>query len=303
MSIVIDFAHLWHRYIFASQKMVIENPPIAAHLVMNGLFSITEKFEVTSDNPIIIALDAPRKNNWRTKYYEKNVGKFPAYKGMSYKGNRIKNEHIPWNTLFEIFDDIKKVLETGTDVQVVEHPEAEADDIIYVIAKLNEAKRKYTTIISSDSDFRQLTSDYTKQFDPLKQKIITDFTYDKVSLENKEELLEMYILTGQKRKDNILPVVKGMGPKTALPIVKQIGPYLETANKSFKARYKFNKKMIDLTQVPQHIEEDITETLAEKYNNYNFNIMLEFCRKYHLNKLAEKIDTLHFNKTVNLYDI
>lgn len=289
MAIVVDISHLAFRNIFASQKAVIENPNLVAHLLLNSLFSISNMFEVTTSNPLIAAFDCPRLNNWRTKYYMENCDQFKEYNLQKYKGNRVKDITMPWGEIYEVIGDVQKLLAEGTDVHTIYHEQAEADDVIYAATKYHDN----VTIISSDRDFHQLIGPNVIQYDPIKK-------YN-IKIEDSEKLLQTDILTGQKRKDNIFPCEKGMGPVTALNKLKNLKGYLET-DPLFEAHYKFNKKLIDLSQVPSWILDDLKELLKEEHHNYSLKKMVEFCRKYELRKIAERISQLHFKKSTNLFE-
>lgn len=294
MAIVVDISHLLFRNIFASQTAVIENPNLVAHLMLNSLFSITNSFEVDSQNVLIAAFDSYKLNYWRTKYYEENSKEFPEYNLKKYKGNRVKDVTMPWKEIYAVINDVKELLDEGTDVQVLFHENAEADDIIYAVTKYYND----VTIISSDRDFHQLVGGGRgrtgiNQYDPIKKQYI--------SIEDSFELLQQDILTGQKRKDNILPCEKGMGPVTAKKKIKNLKGFLES-DPLFEAHYNFNKKLIDLSQVPDWILEDIIEVIKQPHFNYSLKKMVEFCRKYELRKISEKIDQLRFKKTNNIFE-
>lgn len=286
MTTIVDMSHMFYRNIFAAKDAVIKDPNLCAHLLLNSLYHVVDKFEISEKNLLVAAFDCRRKDNWRTKFYAEYKPK--NYLNLTYKGQRILDPTIPWNKIWEIMNDVKQLLREGSDVIVLEHSEAEADDIIYVVSRTD------CTIISSDKDFYQLISEggahspIVKQYDPIKQKFI--------EIDSPETFLIEHILKGDKA-DNILPVKRGMGEKTAVKYAKQIDAYLKAEPEIFE-KYFFNKILIDLREVPDYIREDIENNFFNhKQFNYNMMKVINFCRKYKLRKLAERIDQLHYVKT------
>jgi 5'-3' exonuclease len=236
---------------------------------------------------MVAAFDCHRKSNWRTKFYEEH--KDPeVYFNMTYKGQRKLDDALNWERIQEILEDVKVFLRDSTDVRVIHHENAEADDIIYVLSE-NE---KNFTIISSDKDFKQLISDTVKLYDPIKRKYI-EFEDGEASV-----FLTEHIMTGDT-SDNIKPIRKGIGPKTAKkwaydPEVFMFG------DKELQKRFQFNKVLIDLSELPSWIYEEIEEQTRNKQQNWNLKNVGAFFSKYKLRKLGEQIDVLHFTKKEGL---
>jgi len=170
--IVVDMSYMYFRNVFAAQEFVRENPNVCAHLLINGLYSIIDKFTVNKDNPLVAAFDCKRNGSWRWDYYTDHSKQFESYENKTYKGHRVSNTSIPWKEVMFILEDIKQWLRQSTDVLVLEHDKAEADDIIYVISKENEKKGKSTIIVSEDKDFVQLISPLTSLYKPKKDEMI-----------------------------------------------------------------------------------------------------------------------------------
>ena len=97
----------------------------------------------------------------------------------------------------------------------------EADDIIATY--INQAKKLNISslIISSDKDLMQLVNDQVEMLDPMKNKRIgIKEVIEKFGVEP-NKVIQIQALTGDKI-DNI-PGALGIGPKTALELIKQFG--------------------------------------------------------------------------------
>lgn len=276
MAILIDASHLLHRLVFASQQAVTENPEFVTHLLLNSIIHNSEIFGASQKNPIIIAMDS---HSWRKKWYEENKSQFIEYKNETYKGKRTKDNSIPWDKIYEIYNDVTKTINEYSDFKVIKVDGAEADDIIAVAAKYYK-KTQDVWIISSDKDFVQLqTDDNVKVYDPGKKQFKPQIDI--------EHFKKLHILIGDK-SDNILPVRSRLGEKTAEKLVKDLDILLQT-NPEIRDRYKFNKTLIDLDCIPEHIENNIIEELNKPIHTYNAMELLKVFSKYRLNKLAEEI--------------
>lgn len=290
-AVVVDISHLMYRHLFASKQAVIDNPRIVAHLLINSLYLAINQFQISRKNPLIASFDCTRENNWRTKFFEEN--KPDDYK-WGYKGTRIKDQSIPWDRVAEIIEDVKAFLRDNSDVHVLSHKNAEADDIIAMTAKVYDE----LIIFGSDKDFRQLHTDKIRQYDPIKKAFIKE--------DNPERYLNIHILTGDA-SDSIKNVKRGMGIKTAEKWVDGgLEAYIETDKQrdSIRERFEFNKVLIDLKEVPDWIQEEILEELKnDNHFNYNTKGVIEFFRKYGLKKLGENITQLKFNHGQSIMDV
>jgi len=288
--ISIDFSHLLHRSVFANLKMIEETPSFLSHVMLGSIISIMKKFDVKNDPAdVIIATDCSRKNNWRTKFYLEGKEGFPEYSEETYKGNRAKSMKVPWDEIYTSTGKLLKALEESTDIKVISHENAEADDVIYTASKEYER----SIIVSSDKDFHQLISENVKQYDPLKKKFV------KIE-EDQKRLLQKHILTGQSRKDNIFPCRKKLGPKTAEKLIEYLDSHLE-ADEELRNRYKFNEKLIDLSKVPVEIYDEIKREINKDQRNFSTNNLLDFFRENGLRKITEEIDLFSIKKSNSLF--
>ena len=171
MIVIVDFSILYYRMMFGSKRAVIENSDYFAHLLMNGVFQNFKDFNIDKKNRLILAVDCKKGSNWRVKYYTENSKDFPEYTTPVrhvYKGGRPKDQEIPWDKVYEILEDFLNVMVKYSDVQVVQHPRAEADDVIAVTTQRYQ-KTEEIVIVSSDSDFKQLLSKNVSLYDPIRK--------------------------------------------------------------------------------------------------------------------------------------
>jgi DNA polymerase I len=133
-----------------------------------------------------------------------------------YKANRppMPEElvgQLPW---------IKKVTD-AFNIPIVEIPGYEADDLIGTCARLAEMAGFEVVMVTGDKDFVQLVTDKVSIWDPMKDRIIDQAAvraeYDLAP----EQTIDMMGLSGDTA-DNV-PGVPGIGPKTALTLVRNYG--------------------------------------------------------------------------------
>ncbi len=133
-----------------------------------------------------------------------------------YKANRSD----PPDDLKPQFDIIKKVPE-AFNLQSIELPGFEADDLIASYARQANLEGQKITIISSDKDLMQLLENGISMIDPLKKKEITkNHVIEKFGV-GPEKVIEVQALAGDS-SDNV-PGVPGIGPKIAAQLINEYG--------------------------------------------------------------------------------
>ncbi|MFH2069063.1 MAG: DNA polymerase I [Candidatus Omnitrophota bacterium] len=115
---------------------------------------------------------------------------------------------------------IKEVL-SAYQVPVLEQPGLEADDILKNLAITGSEKGLQVYIVTADKDLLQLVSERIKVFHPQTYEIM-----DREKVQERfglppEKIPDLMALTGDSI-DNI-PGVKGIGDKTAIPLIQQFG--------------------------------------------------------------------------------
>jgi DNA polymerase-1 len=115
---------------------------------------------------------------------------------------------------------IKEVTK-GFNLPVIEKTGYEADDLIGTLARLAEAAGYTVVMVTGDKDFVQLVTGNATIWDPMKDEVIdTDVVRQKFDV-TPSQMIDVMGLSGDT-SDNI-PGVPGIGPKTALALIKTHG--------------------------------------------------------------------------------
>lgn len=115
---------------------------------------------------------------------------------------------------------MKKVTE-GFNIPVMEVQGYEADDLIGTLAARAEAEGFEVVMVSGDKDLLQLVTETTSLWDPMKDKTVDLAALRKEFGVAPDRLVDVMGFSGDT-SDNI-PGVPGIGPKTALALVKEFG--------------------------------------------------------------------------------
>ena len=174
---------------------------------VNAVFGFTNMLvkliEDYRDEKLIVIFDAARIN-FRNKIYK------------DYKANRGETP----DDLAPQFDLIKNCVK-AFKIPQLEIEGFEADDIIATYSVLASNLNISSLIISSDKDLMQLVNEKVQMLDPMKNKQIgIAEVIEKFGVEP-EKVIQIQALTGDKI-DNI-PGAPGIGPKTALELIKEYG--------------------------------------------------------------------------------
>ena len=247
------------------------------HMVLNSIRSYRKKFHLDYGELVICCDD---KNYWRRD-------KFPYYKAMR-KKSREESE-IDWDSVFSALENIRNELKEYFPYRVIQIPKAEADDIIATLVDMREdfSPDESILIMSGDKDYIQLHNrDYVKQYDPTRKVW--------VSHANPEEYLHEHVLKGDRgdgvpnvlSEDNSL--VLGIRQK---PITKKrIEEYKDLSNITDEAleKYQRNKTLIDLSEVPQEIRDQVVESYKEQ-DGKNRSKVLKYFMDHRLKHLMKDI--------------
>ena len=243
------------------------------HLVLNTYRKYLSKFR-RDYGELVICNDS--KNVWRKDF-------FPQYKKN--RSDRQKKSKFDWGKIFNELHTIREEMKDVFPYRFVQVERAEADDIIAVIAKNFHHKEKIM-IVSSDKDFQQLQRyPNVEQYSPSKKGILRcddpyDFLLDHVvrgdSSDGVPNAISDDAVFVEGRRQTRLTNKK-------IQELKEVGFQQEN---NFMER---NQKLIDLTMVPDYIEEETMKQMETEVSGDRSKI-LNYMMKYRLRSLIDNLE-------------
>lgn len=248
------------------------------HMVLNSLRFNRKRFSADYGEFIICADD---KNYWRRSY-------FPYYKASRKKARQ--ESELDWNAIFSALNNVREELKTFFPYKVIQIDTAEADDIIGTIVHkegtpLNTGEP--ILILSGDKDYIQLHK-YANvtQWDPTRKRWIKH--------SDPEKYLSEHIIKGDVgdgvpnvlSPDNCLVIGQRQKPVTQ----KRLAMFEDINNldETLKRNWARNKKLIDLSEVPEPVKEQILDAYSEE-NNKDRSQLFNYFIKNKLKFLMESI--------------
>ena len=261
------------------------NEDLVRHMVLNSLRAHNKKFRKEYGD-MVIACDS--KNVWRREI-------FPNYKAGR-KANRAKSEH-DWDAIFSMLATIKNEIKTFLPYKVIELETAEADDIIATLVRrskriIQPEHKRNVLILSGDKDFIQLHGPNIKQYNPVLNKFVGKG-------ENPSLYIKEHIFKGD-RSDGIPNILsddnvfiegrrqKPLSKKKINSWVDDVFFYTHFTEEEQK-NYDRNRKLIDLSCIPQELEDKINNEFNEVKVASRDKILGYFINKK-LKTLIEDID-------------
>lgn len=248
------------------------------HMILNTLRANRKKFHDEFGELVICCDD---KNYWRRQIY-------PYYKANR-KKSRDSSE-LDWNSIFQALNSIRDELKEFFPYKVIQIETCEADDIIGVVTheegtELNAGEP--ILILSGDKDYIQLHKyANVKQYDPVRKRWISNA--------NPEKYLAEHILKGDSgdgipnvlSEDNALVMGTRQRPITQ----KRLAEWADINNMQgeVKRNYMRNKALIDLSEVPKGMKEEILDAWHEE-NGKDRSQLLNYFIKNKLRNLMECI--------------
>ena len=250
-------------------------PLLVKHMILSTLLFYRRKFR-DQYGDLVICCDS--KKSWR-----KDI--FPFYKANR-KSTRAKDD-IDWNGIFEVINSITQDLKSKFPYAVISVDQAEADDIIGVLAK-NYYRDEKIMIVSSDKDFLQLQKYYSvEQYSPTQKKLLqsnSPYQYLKEHIMKGDRgdgipnfLSDDDTYVTDKRSKKIL--------KTKLEAWTNLDP-TEFCNEKMMRGWKRNQQLVDLSHTPQ----DIKQKIVDQYDTYEYNQRDKLLNYFIQNKLRNLIE-------------
>jgi len=254
------------------------------HMVLSSLRLYRNKF-LKDYGELVICCDD--KDYWRKH-------RFPYYKASRKKDR--EQSSIDWNAVFTALNNIRDEIRDNMPYKVVQVPHAEADDIIATLCGLHGAIKQNgeilepILILSGDKDFVQL------------QKYVNVDIYSPVQkkfnrVDNPERFLREHIMLGDRGDGvpNFLsPDDTFVEGKRQRPISrKKLSTWAELDPQDFCDErmlrgYMRNKTLVDLSEIPPDIKEQILHTYNSAEPAPRSNIMNYFMEK-RLKRLMENV--------------
>ena len=238
------------------QRLDVEEN-LLRHMILNSIRMYRQKFQNEYGEVVIVA---DGQANWRRDV-------FPQYK---YKRRKSRDESkIDWNEAFRIINMVRDEIRDHFPYKVMHEPNCEADDVIARLALETQefGKHEPVMIISADHDFIQLHKyDNIKQYSPMLKKFVKD--------KNPRVYSMTHIFKGDGgdgvpnvlSDDNVFVDDRRQTPVTK----KKLDAWLEAEDlqkimgDTIYRNYLRNKKMIDLTETPDAIKEQIINSFESQ---------------------------------------
>ena len=261
------------------QRLDVEEN-LLRHMILNSIRMYRQKFQNEYGEVVIVA---DGQANWRRDV-------FPQYK---YKRRKSRDESkIDWNEAFRIINMVRDEIREHFPYKVMHEPNCEADDVIARLALETQefGKHEPVMIISADHDFIQLHKyDNIKQYSPMLKKFVKD--------KNPRLYSMTHIFKGDGgdgvpnvlSDDNVFVDDRRQTPVTK----KKLDAWLEAEDlqkvmgDTIYRNYLRNKKMIDLTETPDAIKEQIINSFESQDPKKNKGKVFPYLVKKRCKRLVE----------------
>ena len=253
------------------------------HMILNSLRMYRTRFS-SEYGELVLCYDS--KHYWRRDF-------FPEYKSGRRK-SREKSEH-DWDAIFNMLATIKNEIKTFMPYKVMEVESCEADDIIATLIKkvknmiIPEHKKKIL-ILSGDKDFIQLHGPNVRQYNPVLNKFVGKG-------EDPVIYIREHILKGDRSDgipnvlsdDNVFIEGRRQRPLSKKKIEGWLNEVLPTFTEEQEKNYLRNRQLIDLSFVPEWLEQNINREFNDVKVATRDKILGYFINKK-LKTLIESID-------------
>ncbi len=281
--ILIDYSQIALSNIIV-QKLNDES--MIRHMILNSIRMYNKKHR-DEYGQVVICADG--MNTWRKEF-------FPEYKA-SRKKNRDESSQ-DWTEIFRILHTVRDEIRDYLPYKVIHMEGVEADDIIGTLALQTQefGQDEPVMIISSDKDFIQLQKyKNVKQWSPIQKKFVTD--------KNPRTYLFNHIMRGDSG-DGIPNVLSAddtfISENSQTPLRQtRIDSWLEHSDNlrehmddEIYRNYQRNKKLIDLTDIPEDIQESIINNFNGQAKTPNMKV-LNYLIKKRCNHLIEVVEEFY----------
>ena len=281
--ILIDYSQIAISNIIV-QRLNDEN--MIRHMILNSIRMYNKKYRDQYGEMVICA---DGMNTWRKEFY-------PFYKANRKKGREDSAED--WTEIFRILHLVRDEIRDYLPYKVIHMEGVEADDVIgtLVLQTQEFGMAEDIMIVSSDKDFIQLQKfGNVKQFSPIQKKLVTD--------SNPRTYLFNHIMRGDSG-DGIPNVLSAddtfVSEKNQSPLRQaRIDEWLESSDnlrevmdEDIYRNYQRNKKLIDLTDIPEDVQQSIINNFNGQMKTPNMKV-LNYLIKKRCNNLIEVVEEFY----------
>ena len=309
--ILIDTANTFFRARHVVRGDIDTKVGMAMHITLNSIKKAWNDFD---GSHVVFCLEG---RSWRKDYYE------------PYKRNRKEHrdamttrEAEEDKVFWEIFDEFKDFVSTKTNCTVLQNMQLEADDLIagWVQSHPNDDH----VIISTDGDFAQLIAPNVKQYNGVSNTTIThegyftdkgDRVIDKKTKEEKAAPEPDFMLFEKCMRgdtsDNVFSAYPGVRKKGTKNKVGLIEAFEDKGTKGYNWNnmmlqrwtdhegtehrvlddYNRNVVLCDLTAQPEHIRQEINNTIASTESKDISQVgmrLMKFCARWDMQRIADQ---------------
>lgn len=302
------------RHVASRSSNTWEKIGMALHLTLSSVNQTVRRHGI---DHVVFCLEG---RSWRKDFYK------------PYKANRalqtaaLTEKEAEENKMFwETYDMFTTFLREKTNVSVLRHENAEADDLIARFIHLHPHDNHI--IISSDTDYIQLINENVCQYNGVGNQLITHEGYyddknrpiiDKKTNVHKKVEDPQFVLFEKCMRgdstDNVFSAYPGVRTKGSKNKVGLIEAYADRNKQGFnwnnmmlqrwvdhdgnehrvREDYERNRTLIDLTAQPEHIKLAVDNVIKENVRikttpQVGVHFM-RFCGKYELNKISEQAE-------------
>jgi len=313
---LIDTANTFFRarHVASRSSTLEEKIGMALHLTLASVNQAVRKYGI---DHVVFCLEGRSFRKDLYAPYKKNR----VVDAMSITEEEAEESKMFWET----YEKFTTFIKERTNVSVLRHERAEADDLIARFIALHPADRH--VILSTDGDYAQLISETVSQYNGVTNELITLKGYLKENgkpvidkktkepklLEDPEYGLFKKIIRGDSG-DNVFSAFPGCREKGTKNKVG-IREAFEDRNKQgfnynnfmlqrytdhegvevrVKDAFERNRTLIDLTAQPQEIKDAVDQRIRESVRIETIPQVglhfLKFCGKYELTKISEQAE-------------
>ena len=281
--ILIDYSQIALSNIIVQK---LNDEQMIRHMILNSIRMYNKRYR-DEYGQVVICADG--MNTWRKEF-------FPEYKASRKKGR--DSSGLDWQEIFRILQTVRDEIRDYLPYKVVHLEGVEADDVIGTLTMETQefGQAEPVMIISSDKDFIQLQKyKNVKQFSPIQKKFVKDA--------NPRTYLFNHIMRGDSG-DGIPNVLSDddtfITEKNQTPLRQtKIDAWLENSDHLRESmdddtyrNYQRNKKLIDLTDIPENIQETIINTFNGQTKTPNMKV-LNYLIKKRCNHLIEVVEEFY----------